>query len=102
MPRIRRALISVSDKRGLGAFVSGLRALDIEIISTGGTFSFLQQSGSTREIEDAGVRIVAHNKDNTGIRQLAILNRIQYRFEVRSPSRPEHRNLEHAVIVAQF
>lgn len=45
MPRIRRALISVSDKRGLGAFVSGLRALDIEIISTGGTFSFLQQSG---------------------------------------------------------
>jgi len=61
-----------------------------------------RQSGSTREIEDAGVRIVAHNKDNTGIRQLAILNRIQYRFEVRSPSRPEHRNLEHAVIVAQF
>ena len=53
MPRIRRALISVSDKRGLSAFVSGLRALDIEIISTGGTFSFLQQAGvDARQVSD--------------------------------------------------
>lgn len=45
MPRIRRALVSVSDKRGLAAFVAGLRALDIDIISTGGTYTFLQQAG---------------------------------------------------------
>ena len=43
---LRRALISVSDKRGLGAFVRGLAELGVEILSTGGT---------TRAIRDAGV-----------------------------------------------
>ena len=43
MPHIRRALISVSDKRGLISFAQGLRALDIEIISTGGTYATLRE-----------------------------------------------------------
>jgi phosphoribosylaminoimidazolecarboxamide formyltransferase/IMP cyclohydrolase len=44
VPLIRRALISVSDKHGLIAFASALHARGIEIISTGGTLSFLQKN----------------------------------------------------------
>lgn len=43
--RIRRALISVSDKRGLVEFAKGLEELGIQIISTGGTSKELQESG---------------------------------------------------------
>ncbi len=43
MPHIRRALISVSDKRGLIAFAQGLHALNVEIISTGGTYATLKE-----------------------------------------------------------
>jgi phosphoribosylaminoimidazolecarboxamide formyltransferase/IMP cyclohydrolase len=39
----RRALVSVSDKDGLGSFVAGLVELGFEIVSTGGTGRFLQQ-----------------------------------------------------------
>jgi len=46
---IRRALISVSDKSGLVEFVRELHALNIEIVSTGGT---------ARALRDAGVPIV--------------------------------------------
>ena len=35
--RIRRALLSVSDKRGLVEFARGLAELGVEIVSTGGT-----------------------------------------------------------------
>jgi phosphoribosylaminoimidazolecarboxamide formyltransferase/IMP cyclohydrolase len=42
---VKRALISVSDKLGLVDFVSGLRALGVEIYSTGGTKSHLAESG---------------------------------------------------------
>ena len=45
MPRIQRALISVSDKQGLAEFASALHGLGIEIISTGGTLSALQGIG---------------------------------------------------------
>ena len=38
---IRRALISVSDKTGIVAFARALQQLDIEILSTGGTFRLL-------------------------------------------------------------
>jgi phosphoribosylaminoimidazolecarboxamide formyltransferase/IMP cyclohydrolase len=38
-----RALISVSDKRGLEALARGLAALGIEMISTGGTLTYLRQ-----------------------------------------------------------
>jgi phosphoribosylaminoimidazolecarboxamide formyltransferase/IMP cyclohydrolase len=40
-----RALISVSNKRGLEEFASGLRALGWEIVSTGGTAKALERAG---------------------------------------------------------
>ena len=42
---IRRALISVYDKRGVVEFARGLHGLGAEIISTGGTFRELQEAG---------------------------------------------------------
>jgi phosphoribosylaminoimidazolecarboxamide formyltransferase/IMP cyclohydrolase len=51
--RVRRALLSVSDKRGLVDFARGLRTLDVEIVSTGGTASTLADAGiETRSVED--------------------------------------------------
>jgi len=41
----RRALVSVSDKTGLGPFVKELAALGFEILSTGGTRRFLEEQG---------------------------------------------------------
>ena len=38
---IRRALISVSDKTGIVPFAQALRKLNIEILSTGGTYKLL-------------------------------------------------------------
>ncbi len=45
MPKIHRALISVSDKRGIIDFARALHALGIELISTGGTHAALVQAG---------------------------------------------------------
>jgi phosphoribosylaminoimidazolecarboxamide formyltransferase/IMP cyclohydrolase len=45
MLTVRRALISVSDKRGLIPFVSGLRQIGVEILSTGGTCKALREAG---------------------------------------------------------
>ena len=42
---IRRALISVSDKNGIVAFAQALQELNIEILSTGGTYKLLTQEG---------------------------------------------------------
>ncbi|MFD2211867.1 bifunctional phosphoribosylaminoimidazolecarboxamide formyltransferase/IMP cyclohydrolase [Virgibacillus halophilus] len=50
----KRALISVSDKRGIVEFASGLQKLGFEIISTGGTLAALQQAG----VEATGVETV--------------------------------------------
>ncbi|MGH3099664.1 MAG: bifunctional phosphoribosylaminoimidazolecarboxamide formyltransferase/IMP cyclohydrolase, partial [Thermoleophilia bacterium] len=51
--RIRRALLSVSDKRGLVEFARGLADLDIEIVSTGGTARDLVEEGiEVRAVED--------------------------------------------------
>ena len=44
-PRIQRALVSVSDKLGLGDFARGLAAAGIEIYSTGGTRKHLEAEG---------------------------------------------------------
>ncbi len=44
-PRIKRALISVSDKLGLADFARGLAAAGVEIFSTGGTRKFLEAEG---------------------------------------------------------
>ncbi len=49
MFNVRRALVSVSDKRGLVPFVTGLRELGIEILSTGGT---------CRQLRDAGLEVI--------------------------------------------
>ena len=43
--RVRRALVSVSDKSGLGELAATLARHDIEIISTGGTASALRDAG---------------------------------------------------------
>jgi phosphoribosylaminoimidazolecarboxamide formyltransferase / IMP cyclohydrolase len=51
--RVRRALLSVSEKRGIVDFARGLAELGVEIVSTGGTARELAGAGiSTREIED--------------------------------------------------
>ena len=51
--RIRRALLSVSDKRGLVEFARGLRELGVEIVSTGGTARELEAQGiETRAVDD--------------------------------------------------
>src|SRR5881398_2773257 len=48
--RVRRALLTVSDKRGLVDFARGLAELGVEIVSTGGT---------ARELRDQGIDIRA-------------------------------------------
>ena len=45
MSRVKRALVSVSDKTGLPEFAKGLSELGIEILSTGGTATLLEKSG---------------------------------------------------------
>ncbi|NIL95123.1 MAG: bifunctional phosphoribosylaminoimidazolecarboxamide formyltransferase/IMP cyclohydrolase [Woeseiaceae bacterium] len=42
---VRRALLSVSDKRGLIPFAEGLSGLGVEILSTGGTCRALREAG---------------------------------------------------------
>jgi len=44
-PRVRRAVLSVSDKTGLVEFAKGLEELGIEIVSTSGTARVLQEAG---------------------------------------------------------
>ena len=43
--KIERALVSVSDKSDLAAFCQGLADLGIELLSTGGTATFLRDAG---------------------------------------------------------
>jgi phosphoribosylaminoimidazolecarboxamide formyltransferase/IMP cyclohydrolase len=51
--RVRRALLSVSDKRGIVEFGRGLAELAIEVVSTGGTATELREAGlEVRSIED--------------------------------------------------
>ena len=49
MLNVQRALVSVSDKRGLIPFVTGLTELGVEVLSTGGT---------CRQLRDAGLAVV--------------------------------------------
>ena len=48
MPKVKRALISVSDKAGVVEFAKGLADMGVEIISTGGT---------AKALSDAGVKV---------------------------------------------
>jgi phosphoribosylaminoimidazolecarboxamide formyltransferase/IMP cyclohydrolase len=51
--QVRRALLSVSDKRGLVDFARGLVELGVEIVSTGGTAGELREQGiETRAVEE--------------------------------------------------
>ncbi|HXM47147.1 MAG TPA: bifunctional phosphoribosylaminoimidazolecarboxamide formyltransferase/IMP cyclohydrolase [Pyrinomonadaceae bacterium] len=51
--KIRRALISVSDKTGIVDFARELKRFDVEIISTGGTASALRDAGiEVRDVSD--------------------------------------------------
>src|SRR5436190_15306637 len=43
--KVRRALISVSDKTGIADFARGLARLGVEIVSTGGTATALREAG---------------------------------------------------------
>jgi phosphoribosylaminoimidazolecarboxamide formyltransferase/IMP cyclohydrolase len=43
--KVKRALLSVSDKSGVVEFARGLAALGVEILSTGGTAKLLQKEG---------------------------------------------------------
>ncbi len=53
MALIKRALISVTDKTGIGEFGQGLRDLGVEIISTGGTARALEAAGvPVREVSE--------------------------------------------------
>ena len=53
MIKVKRAIISVSDKTGLIPFAKGLDALGVEILSTGGTAKHLRNAGiSVKEVSD--------------------------------------------------
>jgi phosphoribosylaminoimidazolecarboxamide formyltransferase/IMP cyclohydrolase len=53
MPRIERALLSVTDKTGIVDFASNLHALGVELISTGGTANLLRENQiPVREVAD--------------------------------------------------
>ncbi|MBI4676281.1 MAG: bifunctional phosphoribosylaminoimidazolecarboxamide formyltransferase/IMP cyclohydrolase [Elusimicrobia bacterium] len=50
--RVKRALLSAADKRGLVEFAKALEDMDVEIVSTSGTAKLLQESGVlTRPID---------------------------------------------------
>jgi phosphoribosylaminoimidazolecarboxamide formyltransferase/IMP cyclohydrolase len=52
-PKVKLALVSVSDKTGLAEFVRGLHAMGVELISTGGTKKAITEAGvPVRDISD--------------------------------------------------
>ena len=52
-PKIRRALLSVSDKTNLVGFARALAGLGVELVSTGGTAAALKDAGiAVRDIAD--------------------------------------------------
>jgi len=53
MPKIERALISVTDKTGIVDFARELERLGIELISTGGTAKALREHGlAVRDVSE--------------------------------------------------
>jgi len=53
MPKIRRAVLSVTDKSGLVEFARELAGMGVELVSTGGTAKLLREQGITvRDISD--------------------------------------------------
>ncbi len=43
--KVRRALVSVSDRAGLAEFAGGLAGLGVELLATGGTYAALKEGG---------------------------------------------------------
>jgi phosphoribosylaminoimidazolecarboxamide formyltransferase/IMP cyclohydrolase len=53
MAKIRRAILSVTDKTGLADFARRLAAMNVELVSTGGTAKLLRDSGiAVKDISD--------------------------------------------------
>ncbi|MBI4685413.1 MAG: IMP cyclohydrolase [Nitrospirae bacterium] len=53
MPKIKRAIISVSDKKGVVDFAKALHSMGVEILSTGGTAKALRDAGvSVKDVSD--------------------------------------------------
>jgi phosphoribosylaminoimidazolecarboxamide formyltransferase/IMP cyclohydrolase len=53
MPKIQRAILSVTDKTGLAEFARKLSSLGVELISTGGTAKLLRDAGvAVQDISD--------------------------------------------------
>src|SRR3954447_26052755 len=83
--RVRRALLTVADKRGVVEFARGLAELGVEIVSTGGT---------ARELESAGLAVRAID-DYTGFPEILdglvkTLNPRIYAGLLAVRSNPEH------------
>ena len=76
MKKIRKALISVSDKKDLGFLLKNLKRYKIEVISSGGTFKEIKRLGykcvelskytGSPEILDGRVKTL-HPKIHAGI-----------------------------------
>jgi phosphoribosylaminoimidazolecarboxamide formyltransferase/IMP cyclohydrolase len=85
MPKVRRAVIGVSDKTGIVEFARGLSAMGVELISTSGTAKVLRDSGipvkevsevtGSPEMLDGRVKTL-HPKIHGGI--LALRNRKEH------------------------
>ncbi|MBM4308121.1 MAG: bifunctional phosphoribosylaminoimidazolecarboxamide formyltransferase/IMP cyclohydrolase, partial [Deltaproteobacteria bacterium] len=53
MGKIRRAIVSVSEKTGVASFAKTLAQMGVEILSTGGTAKMLREQGlSVMDISD--------------------------------------------------
>jgi phosphoribosylaminoimidazolecarboxamide formyltransferase / IMP cyclohydrolase len=53
VPKIQRAILSVTDKTGLVEFAKQLAALNVELVSTGGTAKLLREAGiAVKDISD--------------------------------------------------
>ncbi len=53
MPKIQRAIVSVTDKTGVVDFCKGLQSLGVHILSTGGTAKILRENNiSVQEVSD--------------------------------------------------
>ncbi|HXA86546.1 MAG TPA: bifunctional phosphoribosylaminoimidazolecarboxamide formyltransferase/IMP cyclohydrolase, partial [Candidatus Dormibacteraeota bacterium] len=53
MPKIQRAILSVTDKTGLVEFAQKLAAMKVELVSTGGTAKLLREAGiAVKDISD--------------------------------------------------
>ena len=73
MPKIQRALLSVSDKTGLVDFAKVLATAGVELISTGGTAKALRDAGLTAlSVEGVNVRRVSSVRSNWSARRKSV------------------------------